>query len=131
MEVAGISPIQDELTKLRSLGLDGFDSALFSFIESLVNRAANLPRSAQLQLEDKAAGHLQEFHRRRAEYRQKAASILENVEDVREKGTQVKSVLKYFMAGQTLRGEVEIGAVGSGTFNCFYEFSTPIDQPQP
>ena len=49
-------------------------------------------------------------------------------EDVREKGTQVKSVLKYFIAGQTLRGEVEIGAIGSGKFNCFYEFSTPIDQ---
>ena len=49
-------------------------------------------------------------------------------ENVREKGTQVKSVLKYFLAGQTLRGEVEIGAVGSGQFNCFYEFSTPIDQ---
>jgi len=49
-------------------------------------------------------------------------------ENVREKGTQVKSVLKYFMAGQTLRGEVEIGAVGSRRFNCFYEFSTPIDQ---
>ena len=49
-------------------------------------------------------------------------------ENVRAKGTQVKSVLKYFLAGQTLRGEVEIGAVGSGQFNCFYEFSTPIDQ---
>ena len=49
-------------------------------------------------------------------------------ENVREKGTQVKSVLKYFLAGQTLRGEVEIGAVGSGQFNCFYEFSTPINQ---
>ena len=49
-------------------------------------------------------------------------------ENVRKKGTQIKSVLKYFLAGQTLRGEVEIGAVGSGQFNCFYEFSTPINQ---
>ena len=37
-------------------------------------------------------------------------------------------MLKYFIAGQTLRGQVEIGAIGSGKFNCFYEFSTPIDR---
>ena len=48
--------------------------------------------------------------------------------NVREKGSRVKSVLKYFIAGQTLRGQVEIGAIGSGKFNCFYEFSTPIDR---
>ena len=49
-------------------------------------------------------------------------------EDVREKGTRVKSILKYFTAGATLRGEVEIGAIDSGQFNAFYEFSTPITQ---
>ena len=48
--------------------------------------------------------------------------------NVREEGTKVKSILKYFVAGQTLRGQVEIGAIGSGKFNCFYEFSTPIDR---
>ena len=48
--------------------------------------------------------------------------------NVREEGTKVKSILKYFIAGQTLRGQVEIGAIGSGKFNCFYEFSTPIDR---
>lgn len=48
--------------------------------------------------------------------------------NVREEGTKVKSILKYFIAGQTLRGQVEIGAIGSGQYNCFYEFSTPIDR---
>jgi phenylpropionate dioxygenase-like ring-hydroxylating dioxygenase large terminal subunit len=49
-------------------------------------------------------------------------------EDVREKGSRVKSILKYFTAGATLRGEVEIGSINSGQFNAFYEFSTPINQ---
>ncbi|MBT7753918.1 MAG: aromatic ring-hydroxylating dioxygenase subunit alpha [Gammaproteobacteria bacterium] len=49
-------------------------------------------------------------------------------EGIREKGTRVKSILKYFTAGATLRGEVEIGAINSGQFNAFYEFSTPITQ---
>ena len=49
-------------------------------------------------------------------------------EDVREKGSRVKSILKYFTAGATLRGEVEIGYINSGQFNAFYEFSTPINQ---
>jgi phenylpropionate dioxygenase-like ring-hydroxylating dioxygenase large terminal subunit len=49
-------------------------------------------------------------------------------EDIREKGSRVKSILKYFTAGATLRGEVEIGSINSGQFNAFYEFSTPINQ---
>ena len=49
-------------------------------------------------------------------------------EGIREEGTRVRSILKYFVAGATLRGEVEIGAIDSGQFNAFYEFSTPITQ---
>lgn len=47
---------------------------------------------------------------------------------LREKGAQVESVLKFFVPGFTLRGQVEIGGIGSGRFNVFYEFSTPLDE---
>ena len=48
--------------------------------------------------------------------------------EMRESGTKVESVMKYFVPGFTLRGQVEIGGIGSGEFNIFYEFSTPIDE---
>ncbi|MGI9330563.1 MAG: SDR family oxidoreductase [Gammaproteobacteria bacterium] len=48
--------------------------------------------------------------------------------ELREKGTEVESVMKFFVPGLTLSGQVEIGGVGSGTFNLFYEFTTPIDE---
>jgi len=48
--------------------------------------------------------------------------------ELREKGTPVESVMKYFVPGFTLRGQVEIGGIGSGEFNIFYEFTTPIDE---
>ncbi len=46
---------------------------------------------------------------------------------LRDEDRKVESVMKFFVAGMTLRGQVEIGGVGSGVFNMFYEFSTPID----
>jgi len=48
--------------------------------------------------------------------------------EIREKGAQVESIMKYFVPGFTLRGQVEIGGIGSGEFNIFYEFTTPIDE---
>jgi len=48
--------------------------------------------------------------------------------EMREKGTKVESIMKYFVPGFTLRGQVEIGGIGSGEFNIFYEFTTPIDE---
>jgi len=48
--------------------------------------------------------------------------------ELREKDEPVESVLKYFVPGFTLRGQVEIGGIGSGEFNIFYEFTTPIDE---
>jgi NAD(P)-dependent dehydrogenase (short-subunit alcohol dehydrogenase family)/phenylpropionate dioxygenase-like ring-hydroxylating dioxygenase large terminal subunit len=48
--------------------------------------------------------------------------------ELREKGMKVESIMKFFVAGFTLRGQVEIGGIGSGEFNIFYEFSTPIDE---
>ena len=48
--------------------------------------------------------------------------------ELREKDTQVESIMKFFVPGLTLRGQVEIGGIGSGEFNIFYEFSTPIDE---
>jgi NAD(P)-dependent dehydrogenase (short-subunit alcohol dehydrogenase family)/phenylpropionate dioxygenase-like ring-hydroxylating dioxygenase large terminal subunit len=48
--------------------------------------------------------------------------------ELREKGAKVESVMKFFIPGFTLRGQVEIGGIGSGEFNIFYEFSTPIDE---
>jgi hypothetical protein len=36
--------------------------------------------------------------------------------------------MKFFVPGMTLRGQVEIGGIGSGEFNIFYEFTTPIDE---
>lgn len=47
---------------------------------------------------------------------------------LREAGTQIESIMKFFVPGFTLRGQVEIGGVGSGMFNIFYEFTTPIDE---
>ncbi len=40
---------------------------------------------------------------------------------------QVESYMKFSVAGWMLHGRVEIGGVGSGMHNAFYEFSTPID----
>ncbi|MEE4329926.1 MAG: Rieske 2Fe-2S domain-containing protein [Wenzhouxiangella sp.] len=48
--------------------------------------------------------------------------------ELREQGRKVESILKFFVPGMTLRGQVEIGGIGSGEFNIFYEFSTPIDE---
>jgi len=48
--------------------------------------------------------------------------------ELREKGEPVESIMKYFVPGFTLRGQVEIGGIGSGEFNIFYEFTTPIDE---
>jgi phenylpropionate dioxygenase-like ring-hydroxylating dioxygenase large terminal subunit len=48
--------------------------------------------------------------------------------ELRPKGTQVESIMKFFVPGFTLRGQVEIGGIGSGQFNIFYEFTTPIDE---
>ncbi|MGI9289778.1 MAG: SDR family NAD(P)-dependent oxidoreductase, partial [Gammaproteobacteria bacterium] len=48
--------------------------------------------------------------------------------EMREEDQQVESVMKYFVPGFTLRGQVEIGGIGSGEFNIFYEFTTPIDE---
>ena len=49
-------------------------------------------------------------------------------EEMREEGAQVESIMKFFVPGLTLRGQVEIGGIGSGEFNIFYEFTTPIDE---
>lgn len=48
--------------------------------------------------------------------------------EMREKDTKVESILRFFLPGFTSRGQVEIGGIGSGEFNIFYEFSTPIDE---
>lgn len=48
--------------------------------------------------------------------------------EMREAGAKVESVMKFFVPGLTLRGQVEIGGIGSGKFNIFYEFTTPIDE---
>ncbi|MCP4001937.1 MAG: SDR family oxidoreductase [Gammaproteobacteria bacterium] len=48
--------------------------------------------------------------------------------EMREEGAKVESIMKYFVPGFTLRGQVEIGGIGSGEFNIFYEFTTPIDE---
>ncbi len=48
--------------------------------------------------------------------------------EMRDAGAKVESVLKFFVPGLTLRGQVEIGGIGSGKFNIFYEFTTPIDE---
>jgi NAD(P)-dependent dehydrogenase (short-subunit alcohol dehydrogenase family)/phenylpropionate dioxygenase-like ring-hydroxylating dioxygenase large terminal subunit len=49
-------------------------------------------------------------------------------EEMREKDAKVESIMKYFVPGFTLRGQVELGGIGSGEFNVFYEFTTPIDE---
>lgn len=48
--------------------------------------------------------------------------------EMRDKGTQVESVMRFFVPGLTLSGRVELGGIGSGKFNLFYEFTTPIDE---
>ncbi|MGI9343359.1 MAG: SDR family oxidoreductase, partial [Gammaproteobacteria bacterium] len=48
--------------------------------------------------------------------------------EMRAKDTKVESIMKFFVPGLTLRGQVEIGGIGSGEFNIFYEFTTPIDE---
>lgn len=47
---------------------------------------------------------------------------------LREDDAKVESVMRFFVPGFTLRGQVEIGGVGSGVYNMFYEFTTPIDE---
>jgi len=49
-------------------------------------------------------------------------------QEMREKDAKVESIMKYFVPGFTLRGQVEIGGIGSNEFNIFYEFTTPIDE---
>jgi NAD(P)-dependent dehydrogenase (short-subunit alcohol dehydrogenase family)/phenylpropionate dioxygenase-like ring-hydroxylating dioxygenase large terminal subunit len=49
-------------------------------------------------------------------------------DELRAKDAKVESIMKYFVPGFTLRGQVEIGGIGSGEFNIFYEFTTPIDE---
>jgi phenylpropionate dioxygenase-like ring-hydroxylating dioxygenase large terminal subunit len=51
-------------------------------------------------------------------------------EDLRDgdEAKKVKSQLVFGTAGFMLHGKVEIGGVGSGMHNVFYEFSTPIDE---
>jgi len=46
----------------------------------------------------------------------------------RTERTPVHSRLSFFAAGFTLRGNVEIGGLGTGFANIFYVFSTPVDQ---
>lgn len=48
--------------------------------------------------------------------------------EMREKDAKVESIMRFFVPGLTLRGQVEIGGIGSGEFNIFYEFTTPIDE---
>jgi phenylpropionate dioxygenase-like ring-hydroxylating dioxygenase large terminal subunit len=48
--------------------------------------------------------------------------------ELRAKDAKVESVMKFFIPGFTLRGQVEIGGIGSSEFNIFYEFTTPIDE---
>lgn len=45
-----------------------------------------------------------------------------------DEARKVKSRMKFRVAGISLYGKVEIGGVGSGMHNVFYEFSTPIDE---
>ena len=51
-------------------------------------------------------------------------------EKLREDGQaqKVESMMQFNIAGFLLNGKVEIGGVGSGMHNVFYEFSTPIDE---
>jgi phenylpropionate dioxygenase-like ring-hydroxylating dioxygenase large terminal subunit len=48
--------------------------------------------------------------------------------ELRPKDAKVESITRFFLPGFTLRGQLEIGGIGSGEFNIFYEFSTPIDE---
>ena len=48
--------------------------------------------------------------------------------EMRAADARVESIMRYFIPGFTLRGQVEIGGIGSGEFNIFYEFTTPIDE---
>ena len=48
--------------------------------------------------------------------------------EMRSERTQVVSRLAFLVPGFTLRGEVDIGGMGSGFKNVFYEISTPIDE---
>lgn len=48
--------------------------------------------------------------------------------ELRDKDAKVESIMTFFVPGLTLRGQVEIGGIGSGEFNIFYEFTTPIDE---
>lgn len=48
--------------------------------------------------------------------------------ELREKDSKIESALRFFLPGFTLSGKLEIGGIGSGKFNIFYEFTTPIDE---
>ena len=48
--------------------------------------------------------------------------------EMRDPDAKVESIMRFFVPGLTLRGQVEIGGIGSGEFNVFYEFTTPIDE---
>jgi phenylpropionate dioxygenase-like ring-hydroxylating dioxygenase large terminal subunit len=48
--------------------------------------------------------------------------------EMRSERTKVVSKLAFMVPGFTLRGEVDIGGMGSGFKNVFYEISTPIDE---
>ena len=48
--------------------------------------------------------------------------------EMRSERTKVVSKLSFMVPGFTLRGEVDIGGMGSGFKNVFYEISTPIDE---
>jgi len=79
--------IQGELGELKSLGINEFDPALFALVESLVERAAQLPESSRTLLEQRARNRLEAFHDSRNRARDNAASALEAV---RESGEQVE-----------------------------------------
>ncbi|HJP38223.1 MAG TPA: aromatic ring-hydroxylating dioxygenase subunit alpha [Gammaproteobacteria bacterium] len=48
--------------------------------------------------------------------------------ELRDTRSTVTSVFKYFVAGFTSRGKVAVGGVDNGTYNIFYQFTTPIDE---
>jgi phenylpropionate dioxygenase-like ring-hydroxylating dioxygenase large terminal subunit len=50
-----------------------------------------------------------------------------NWKDVREVGQNIESTLTFQISGFMLKGAVEMGGKGSGTFLTFYSASTPID----
>ena len=68
-----------ELHELKSLGIHEFDPALFTLVESLVERASRLPKESRELLEERARKRLLDFHASRNRARDAAASALENI----------------------------------------------------